>query len=179
MNAVQLHLILITLEGHEVPTDPRLQSLSPLLQRLIEDSSPQSPIPLPFLPSPVLTLIVEYYEHHNYTNPLPIPKPLASDRIEEVVRDPWDAQFITGVSEEVLVDMATPLYTLGLLGLFDLCCAKIATLFKGKSVKELKRKYDITKDLTLEMEEKIVRENPWITSDSSTFEVPTKHEERQ
>ena len=162
------YLTLVTQEGHEVSVDSRLQSFSSLLQHLIADSSPQSAIYLPSLSSAVLYKIVEYYEHHHYTTPPPIKKPLASDRIEEAVTDPWDAPFINGISEELLVDVGMACYDLGLYGLFDLSCAKIAALFKGKSVEELKQKYHITEDLTPEMEEKILRENPWITSDSAT-----------
>jgi len=161
-------LTLVSSDGPSVSVNARLQGLSSLLQRLTADSSPQSPISLPNISSAVLYKIVEYYEHHHYTTPPPIKKPLASDRIEEAVTDPWDAPFINGMSEELLVDVIMACNDLGLYGLFDLSCAKSATFFKGKSVEELKHKYHITEDLTPEMEEKILRENPWITSDSAT-----------
>jgi S-phase kinase-associated protein 1 len=47
--------------------------------------------------------------------------------------------------------------------ILDLCCAKIAANFKGKSVDELKKQYNITADFTPEEEEKLKQEHPWAT----------------
>ena len=169
------YLTLVTQEGHEVSVDSRLQSFSSLLQHLIADSSPQSAIYLPSLSSAVLYKIVEYYEHHHYTTPPPIKKPLPSDRIEEAVTDPWDAPFINGISEELLVDVVMACYDLGLYGLFDLCSGKIASMFKGKTIDELRQKYGITEEFTAEEEERLKKEYPWALEGNEDRLLQARH----
>lgn len=161
-------LRLVTQEGAKVSADVRLAEMSALIKNITDDSGIQEEIPLPSVTEPILRKLLEYCERQQYVQPQPIKKPLASDRIEEAVTEPWHAEFINGITEETLIDLVMAANYMDAKGLFDLCCAKIATLFKGKTVEELKQRYNITEDLTPEMEEKILKENPWITSDSAT-----------
>lgn len=161
-------LRLVTQEGAKVSTDARLADMSGLIKNIVDDSGIQEEIPLPSVSEPILRLLIAYCERQNYVQPQPIKKPLASDRIEEAVTEAWHADFINGIAEDVLVELTMASNYMDSRGIFDLCCAKIATLFKGKTVEELKQRYNITEDLTPEMEEKILKENPWITSDSAT-----------
>jgi len=161
-------LQLVTQEGAKVSADARLADMSVLIKSITDDSGILEEIPLPSVTEPILRKLMEYCERQNYIQPQLIKKPLASDRIEEAVTEPWHADFINSMEEEVLVDLTMAANYMDAKGIFDLCCAKIATMFKGKTVEELKQRYNITEDLTPEMEEKILKENPWITSDSAT-----------
>jgi len=161
-------LRLVTQDGVKVLADVRLADMSALIKNITDDSGVTEEIPLPSVSAPILNKLLEYCERQSYVQPQPIKKPLASDRIEEAVTEPWHAEFINGMTEELLVDLTMAANYMDSKGIFDLCCAKIATLFKGKTVEELKQRYNITEDLTPEMEEKILKENPWITSDSAT-----------
>lgn len=161
-------LRLVTTEGAKVSADVRLADMCALIKNITDDSGILEEIPLPSVTEPILRLIMAYCEQQNYVQPQPIKKPLASDRIEEAVTEPWHAEFINNMTEEVLTELTMATNYMDSRGLFDLCCAKIATMFKGKTVEELKARYNLTEDLTPEMEEKILKENPWITSDSAT-----------
>jgi S-phase kinase-associated protein 1 len=161
-------LRLVTTEGAKVNADVRLADMCALIKNITDDSGILEEIPLPSVTEPILRLIMAYCDRQNYVQPQPIKKPLASDRIEEAVTEPWHAEFINNMTEEVLTELTMATNYMDSRGLFDLCCAKIATMFKGKTVEELKARYNLTEDLTPEMEEKILKENPWITSDSAT-----------
>ena len=161
-------LRLVTQEGAKVNADARLSNMSGLIKNITDDSGIQEEIPLPNVTEPILRKILEYCERQNWVQPQPIKKPLASDRIEEAVTEPWHAEIINGVTEDVLTDIITAANYMDSKGIFDLCCAKFATMFKGKTIEELKQRYGVTEDMTPEMEEKILKENPWITSDSAT-----------
>ncbi len=161
-------LRLLTTEGVRVNADVRLADMCALIKNITDDAGFLEEIPLPSVTEPILRLIMTYCERQNYVQPQPIKKPLASDRIEEAVTEQWHAEFINDMTEEVLTELTMATNYMDSRGIFDLCCAKIATMFKGKTVEELKARYNLTEDLTPEMEEKILKENPWITSDSAT-----------
>ena len=48
----------------------------------------------------ILTLVVEYLQHHNGVAPPEIAKPIRSVKMERIVGDPWDAQFINKCSKK-------------------------------------------------------------------------------
>merc|ERR1719373_1205971 len=45
--------------------------------------------------------------------------------------------------------------------LLDLTCAKVASMIKGKSPEEIRRKFNIQNDFTPEEEEAVRQENKW------------------
>ena len=158
---------IVTQEGAIVMADVRLADMSSVLDFYRDKDE----VSLPEVTEPMLHLVMEYCHRQRYVQPRPIRKPLSSDRIEDAVTEPWHAEFINALSEETLNDLAMAANYLDVKGLLELCYAKIATLFKGKTVEELKERYNITEDLTPEMEERILKENPWITSDSDSATV--------
>ena len=46
--------------------------------------------------------------------------------------------------------------------MLDLCCAKVATMIKGKTPEEMRALFGIVNDFTPEEEEKIREENKWV-----------------
>ena len=154
-------LTLITKDGLRVSVDARLQGLSSLLQHLIEDSSPHSPIPLPWISSHILYKIIQYCQHHSYIVPPPIKKPIPTDKTEDAASDPWDAEFINGFEEDPLIDLTLASNYMDIKCVLDLCCGKIASMFKGKTIDELRQKYGTTEEFTAEEEERLKKEYPW------------------
>jgi S-phase kinase-associated protein 1 len=45
--------------------------------------------------------------------------------------------------------------------LLDICCAQVASQFKGKAIEELKKQFSIEEDFTPEEEERLKLEHPW------------------
>ena len=156
-------VVLITSDGARVAVSKAFVAMSGVLSAY-ED---RAEIDVPKVSKLDIDLIAEYLDYHCYMAPRPITKPLSSERIEDAVEYPWDAEFVNRLEECTLIDLANASNYLDVACVFDLCCAKIATLFKGKKVEELKERYNIQEDLTPEMEEQILKENPWITSDSA------------
>jgi S-phase kinase-associated protein 1 len=61
----------------------------------------------------------------------------------------------------MLFDMMLAINYLDIKGLLDLGCQMVADMMKGKSVKEIRKTFNIKNDYTPEEEEEIRRENPW------------------
>jgi S-phase kinase-associated protein 1 len=61
----------------------------------------------------------------------------------------------------MLFDMILAINYLDIKGLLDLGCQMVADMMKGKSVKEIRKTFNIKNDYTPEEEEEIRRENPW------------------
>jgi S-phase kinase-associated protein 1 len=61
----------------------------------------------------------------------------------------------------MLFDMMLAINYLDIKGLLDLGCQMVADMMKGKSVKEIRKTFNIKNEYTPEEEEEIRRENPW------------------
>merc|ERR1711964_180161 len=101
---------------------------------------------------PILNLIVEYLKHHDGKVPAEIAKPIRSVKMEKIVEDPWDADFINdtnvtgefsdekrGITKKVIFQIILGANYMDIKSLLHLGCAKIATLIKGKSPEEIKK----------------------------------------
>jgi len=75
---------------------------------------------------------VKYCEHHNYTKPELIIRPLQSNELSQCLKDQWDVEFINQLSFEQITDLLLASEALMCEGLADLCYAKIALYFRGK-----------------------------------------------
>lgn len=60
-----------------------------------------------------------------------------------------------------MLDLINATNYMDVKSLLDLCCAQVASTFKGKSIEELKANYEIKEDFTPEEEEKLKLEHPW------------------
>ena len=96
---------------------------------------------------------MEFLQYHNFQHPSEIRKPIPSSNITDCVEDPWDAEYINRFDNDTLLSLINAANYMDVKGLLDLCCAKIASNFKGKSIEELKQEYGIEGDFTPEEEE--------------------------
>ena len=78
--------------------------VSVLIKNTLQDSSIDDPIPLLEVEEKILLKIIEYLEHFNAIPPAEIEKPLKSQVLKEVT-DEWSANFIDGMTLELLVDL--------------------------------------------------------------------------
>ncbi|ETO20274.1 glycoprotein FP21 precursor [Reticulomyxa filosa] len=96
-------------------------------------------IPIKKVKGEILALIVEYLKHHNGKIPAEIAKPIRSVKMEKIVEDKWDADFINNMSKKVIFQVILGANYMDVPSLLHLGCAKIATLIKGKSPDEIKQ----------------------------------------
>lgn len=69
--------------------------------------------------------------------------------------------FINGLDKESFYNLTLAANYMDIKPLLDLCCAKIASLIKGKTPEEIRVNLDITNDFTPEEETALRNENKW------------------
>lgn len=89
--------------------------------------------------SMTLNRVCKYLRHHNGKKPAEIAKPIRSVRMEKVVEDIWDAEFINGMQKRELFQLTLAANYMDMSDLLHLACAKVATMIKGKSPEEIKQ----------------------------------------
>lgn len=111
--------------------------LSNVIKTMIEYDTKEREIPLSTLNDEVLDKIVEFMEYHENIKFTEVEKPIKSTNIRELVSD-WDADFIN-IDKIMLFDLLQASNYLDIKELLDLCCAKIATMIKGKTKTQLEQ----------------------------------------
>merc|ERR1711964_504804 len=64
---------------------------------------------------------------------------MGSIKMEKLVEDPWDAEFITTQTKKIVFQIILAANYMDIKSLLHLGCAQIATLIKGKSPEEIKK----------------------------------------
>merc|ERR1719197_267623 len=141
----------------EVPRDVAM--MSELVKTMWEGDKSEKKIPLQNVKSAVLEKVIEYMTFHNKNPPKEIEKPLKSANMREVVNE-WDAQFVE-VDQETLFELILSANYMDIKPLLDLTCAKVASMIKGKTPEEIRRRFSITNDFSPEEEEAVRAENKW------------------
>merc|ERR1712083_231818 len=86
----------------------------------------------------ILEQVLKYLGHHKGKQPEEIAKPIRSVEMERIVADPWDAEFVNGMSKKMIFQVILAANYMDVTSLLHLGSAKIATLIKGKSPEEIK-----------------------------------------
>merc|ERR1711964_195922 len=100
--------------------------------------SEKDPIEIKQVNAQILKLVVAYLKRHDGKVPAEVPKPIKATKMEKVVEDPKDAEFIDGLTKEDVFQVILAANYMDIKSLLHLGCAKIATLIKGKSPEEIK-----------------------------------------
>ncbi|PHJ26138.1 suppressor of kinetochore protein 1 [Cystoisospora suis] len=153
---------LISQQGDEFEVDVAVACMSTLVKTMVEeDEDCHESIPLPNVETNILRKVIEYCEHHYNNPPDEIPKPLKSSNLAEVVSE-WDYQFINDNSDQkVLFALILAANYLNIKPLLDLSVAKVATMVKGQTAEEIRRRFSIVNDFTPEEEAQVREENKW------------------
>jgi len=109
-----------------------------LVKSILDGDASAKEIPIKKVRGDILALIVEYLKRHNGKKPAEIAKPIRSVKMEKIVEDKWDAEFINKMSKKIIFQVILGANYMDLPSLLHLGCAKIATLIKGKSPEEIK-----------------------------------------
>jgi len=113
--------------------------MSKLVCNILEGDSAAERIQVKQVDGDTLKKIVEYLNHHNGKEPAEIAKPIRSVKMEKIVEDPWDAEFINGLAKRALFQLILGANYMDCKSLLHLGCAKVATMIKGKSPEEIKQ----------------------------------------
>jgi hypothetical protein len=130
------------------------------VKSIIEDSGEDEEIPITKLSSEALLLMVEYLTHHEFKTPLRISRPLPTPNLADSVSE-WDVQFISRFSRDELLALLTISDYIQFQAFSDLCCATIASWFKGKSPEQIKSQFGMEGELTRDIEEELKTQFPW------------------
>ncbi|CAG9319998.1 unnamed protein product [Blepharisma stoltei] len=155
-------ITLVTKEGTKITTSHNFKNLSNLIQNVLEDSGPNEEIPIEYVSEDTLRRILEFAEHHQFIAPAPPKKPIPSRDISKAIEDQWDVSFIKSFDDNKLTELILSVNYLDMKSLLDICCACIAARFKERSVEELREEYHVQEEFTLEVEQALKAEHPWV-----------------
>eukprot|EP01083_Nonionella_stella_P030901 84673_1 len=123
-------------ESFELPTKFAIHSN--LVKSIREGDIHANDISIKKVEKDTLELIVKYLNHHKGKAPVDIKKPIRSVKMDKIVEDVWDAEFINSLTTKVIFQVILAANYMDIKSLLHLGCAKIATMIKGKSPDEIK-----------------------------------------
>ena len=148
----------------EMEVDMAVATQSRLIADMLKDDveGEKATIPLAGVSIATLTTVVAWCTHH-VGNPLPkIARPIKSAEMKEVMKEsPWDAEFIAIEDQEKLFELILAANYLDVEPLLDLGCAKLATILKARTPKEIREHFGIGEP-TPEQEDQVRKDNEWI-----------------
>jgi len=146
-------------DGKSFTVSREVAMMSELVKTMWEGDKNEKEIPLQNVKSEILKKVIDYMQFHHKNPPKEIEKPLKSGNMREVVSD-WDANYVE-VDQETLFDLILSANYMDIKPLLDLTCAKVASMIKGKSPEEIRRRFNIVNDFTPDEEEAVRAENKW------------------
>lgn len=105
----------------------------------------QQKIPISNVNGVTLEKIVDWLKYHHNNPPKKIERPITTNDLSTIVCK-WDFNFINIEIDEV-INLMNAVNYLDIKELLDLCCAKMASLIKGKSPAEIRQILRIENDL--------------------------------
>lgn len=153
--------------------------MSGLVRTMLEENEEACPVvPLGQLSSWALEKVVEFLKHHENDPMKPIPRPIPTNILAEMVGE-WDAEFMNYENDQAkLVDLILAANYLDIPPLLELGLARYACMLKGKDAKEVCEILKIDKEMTPEEERAVRQANPWIfdTAPTPTPKAETEEE---
>merc|ERR1719411_1423236 len=125
--------------------------LSKFVTTILEGDSEATSIEIRQVPAETLKHVIEYLQHHKGKEPEPLPCPVRSIHMAQIVSDKWDATWIDAFNKKIIFEIILAANYMDIKSLLHLGCAKIATLIKQLDQKEINR--------IIEEEEKYRREH--------------------
>lgn len=136
------NLVLVSCDednSQEFTIDRTSAMMCNLVKSIIEGDSEVKKIEIKKVSQDILALIVEYLKHHKGKVPAEIAKPIRSVKMQKIVEDEWDAEFINKMAKRTIFQIILGANYMDIKSLLHLGCAKIATMIKGKSPEEIKK----------------------------------------
>merc|ERR1711972_696240 len=83
--------------------------------------------------------VLTWLGHHKGAEPDPLPSPVRSIHMAQIVTDPWDATFVDAFDKKTMFEVILAANYMDIKGLLHLGCAKAATLIKQMDQREINR----------------------------------------
>ena len=140
--------------------------LSKFVTTILEGDQDATSIEIRQVPPETLEHVITYLKHHNGKEPDPLPCPVRSIHMSQIVSDKWDATWIDAFDKKTIFEIILAANYMDIKSLLHLGCAKIATLIKQLDQKEINR--------IIEEEEKYRREHAQNDDDAKTEQKDDK-----
>ncbi|EGR30775.1 s-phase kinase-associated, putative, partial [Ichthyophthirius multifiliis] len=157
---------LVVQGDQKVSVDFRFKNVSGLIYDMHENN-PDEDIPIQEITKEMLNTIISYCKRHNWTPPQ-IKRPLKSNNLQTNLCE-QDYLFIKDYkiyNDTKLRDLIQAAYYLQIQSLYDVCICRLASEFyfgnDQQSFEDLKKNLNVTEDITIEQDEKIQKDHPWI-----------------
>ena len=99
-------------------------------------------IHLPNVKAQVLQKVIEFCMHHLVEPMTEIEKPIKSTLMVDNVSK-WYADFVDHVEQALLFELILAAHAMGIQPLFDLTCAKVASMIRGKTPQQIRETFII------------------------------------
>ncbi|TVU50839.1 hypothetical protein EJB05_02230, partial [Eragrostis curvula] len=149
---------LISSDNARFEVDEEAASLSKTVRLMMTEGGRDGSITLPNVDARTLAKVLEYCNKHAAISSGDHPSNAAALEREELER--FDNEFVN-VDSVTLLFVINAAHYLGIEGLLDMACRKIADMMTGQTAEQMRQTFGITNDLTPEEEEEIRRENSW------------------
>jgi S-phase kinase-associated protein 1 len=93
----------------------------------------------------ILQKVLDWMKYHYNNQPQKIERPITTNDLSTIVCE-WDFNYIN-IEIDTIIDLMNAANYLDISGLLDLCCAKMASIIKGKSPAEIRDILKITNDI--------------------------------
>jgi len=158
-------LTLTTKDGKEVSVTQDIRTMSKLVdEALLDNASEQASIVCGDVNEQELKMIIDYCTHYSFNKTkTDIEHPLPSKDPKVFIKDEWEREFMDKLDLDAKCELLMAANYFDIPAIFELCCACIASFFKGKDFEKIKADFglqDVT--YTPEDEEKLKQEYPWI-----------------
>ncbi len=156
-------------DGQTIKVSTELRNMSKLIEETIADHADEQTYEIECNQSAVnIKTIVEYAEHYNFSKRVTdIVHPLVSCKPEEFIKDQWERNFILRLDLNQQVELLEAANYFDVPSVYELCCAMIASKFKGKEFNQIKNEFGLNDVVyTPESEEQIKRDFPWIIAET-------------
>merc|ERR1712129_288610 len=114
-------------------------ALSKFVTTILEGDSEADSIEIRQVPPETLEHVINYLKHHAGKEPDPLPCPVRSIHMAQIVSYKWDATWIDAFDKKTIFEIILAANYMDIKSLLHLGCAKIATLIKQLDQKEINR----------------------------------------
>ena len=134
---------LVSSESYMIPIELKAAKKSNFINNFTNDY-PNADIEFKTINYSALKKVAEYLEHYKDSEPKEIIQPLPKKEFKDCV-DNWDYEYIN-ISNETVLEIMLAANFMDIKPLVELTCAKIASVIKGKSTKEIQDLLNIESD---------------------------------
>ncbi|VDK41796.1 unnamed protein product [Taenia asiatica] len=148
---------LVTADKVAFDVDLEIARQSVMIRDILDDVGPEAaeddePIPLQHVNADILRMVLQWFKHHKDDAPQQDHTEDRGRRTDDI--SDWDQEFFR-VNQENLFEILMTANYLDIGGLLDACCKTVASMIRGKRLKEILETFNIRSDSTSQEEEQV------------------------